>query len=87
MAGDRLFWIVREHEGSRAIFLQRAQDKLHAWLHSAIAGHGGEPIEIYETRRRDRAQGAGEDDRPQAHAEGSAGAAREDRVTKRPVRA
>jgi len=48
MAGDRLFWIVREHEGSRAIFLQRAQDKLHAWLHSAIAGHGGEPIEIYE---------------------------------------
>ncbi len=43
-----LFWVVREQSGARTIFLQPAQDKLYAWLHSSIAGHRGEPIEVHE---------------------------------------
>jgi hypothetical protein len=47
--GDRLFWIVREHEGARSYFLQPAAESIFAQLKSAIAGHeGGKPVEVSE---------------------------------------
>jgi hypothetical protein len=43
-----LFWVVRETAGERSVFLQEASEKLYAWLHAALAGHRGAPVEIHE---------------------------------------
>jgi hypothetical protein len=48
MRREPLFWIVREHDGTRTVFLQQASEKLYAWLRAALAGHAGAPIEIFE---------------------------------------
>lgn len=46
---EPLFWIVREHDGKRSVFLQRAGDSLFAQMRSALAGHeGGIPVEVHK---------------------------------------
>jgi hypothetical protein len=43
-----LFWIVREDNGARSVFLQAATAKIFALIRSAIAGHRGKLAEIHE---------------------------------------
>ncbi len=48
-----LFFITREHEGTRSFFIQEANGYLYAYLRSALAGHeGGMPIEAHEIKRK-----------------------------------
>lgn len=43
-----LFAVFRDHDGVQTAFIQKAHAKIFAWMHSAIAGHAGKPIEIHE---------------------------------------
>ena len=46
--GDRLFWVVREHNGERTVFIRRASTEMFAALHAGIGGQVGDLIETIE---------------------------------------
>lgn len=43
-----VFWVVRNHDGARSVFLQPASAAIYGWVRSAIAGHQGAMAEIHE---------------------------------------
>lgn len=49
---DRLFWVVREHNGERSVFIRRASTEMFAALHAGLAGQEGEYIEAIELNEK-----------------------------------